>query len=110
MECVKAKCVPKEIECDPKCQEGFVCKQGKCVASGNITAFILKREQAGDKTKITLNKGSNQGIAKGMKGSVNGVKNGSFTIIEVFPVRSVGLCSAPYGETVNAKSATIKLE
>ena len=109
--CVEGECVSiAELDCSPRCKAGAVCQNGRCVTDLPISALILKRMEIGfsNEPYFVLNKGSANGIVTGMSGTFDDTKGVTFTIVKVYPYRSIATSESPYQDIRQANSVTIQ--
>ena len=91
--------------CEPACGAGETCVKGECKL-GNLSAKVVQSvARGGDKTTITLSRGTSHKVKPGMKGKVSGV--GGFTITGCTPYRCTAVLNAPISKLGSKSRATI---
>ena len=95
----------KTNTCEPACGAGESCVKGQCKL-GNISAKVVQSvARSGDRTTITLSRGTSHKVSQGMKGKVLGV--GSFSITSCTPYRCTAVLNAPISKLGAKNRATI---
>ncbi len=110
-ECVDDKCVDKpEPKPEPKRERPRPVRDRPKPEpkSNGIACTIIDARVAGTGSVLILSAGDNKGVKSGMKGSIKGLKGGSFKVIAVYPSRSKASCSLPPAKIYGHPNAVIQ--